>query len=94
MVLRAVVSQRLVPTLDGGLAPVFEVMTVTSAVQNLIREGKTYQLDNVIYTGSAEQTMLSMDNELLRLCRDKRIARETAILYAVNPDALRKRLPM
>ena len=56
--------------------------------------GKTYQLDNVIYTGSAEQTMLSMDNELLRLCRDKRIARETAILYAVNPDALRKRLPM
>ena len=94
MVLRAVVSQRLVPTLDGGLAPVFEVMTVTSAVQNLIREGKTYQLDNVIYTGSAEQTMLSMDNELLRLCRDKRIAGETAILYAVNPDALRKRLPM
>ena len=94
MVLRAVVSQRLVPTLDGGLAPVFEVMTVTSAVQNLIREGKTYQLDNVIYTGSAEQIMLSMDNELLRLCRDKRIARETAILYAVNPDALRKRLPM
>ena len=94
MVLRAVVSQRLVPTLDGGLTPVFEVMTVTSAVQNLIREGKTYQLDNVIYTGSAEQTMLSMDNELLRLCRDRRIARETAILYAVNPDALRKRLPM
>ena len=94
MVLRAVVSQRLVPTLDGGLTPVFEVMTVTSAVQNLIREGKTYQLDNVIYTGSAEQTMLSMDNELLRLCRDRRIARETAILYAVNPEALRKRLPM
>ena len=60
MVLRAVVSQRLVPTLDGGLTPVFEVMTVTSAVQNLIREGKTYQLDNVIYTGSAEPTMLSM----------------------------------
>ena len=94
MVLRAVVSQRLVPTVDGGQTPVFEVMTVNSAIQNMIRDGKTYQMDNVIYSGSAGQTMLSMDNELLRLCRQGRIARETAVLYAINPDALRKRLGM
>ena len=94
MVLRAVVSQRLVPTVDGGQTPVFEVMTVNSAIQNMIRDGKTYQMDNVIYSGSAGQTMLSMDNELLRLCRQGRIARETAVLYAINPDALRKRLAM
>ena len=94
MVLRAVVSQRLVPTVDGGQTPVFEVMTVNSAIQNMIRDGKTYQMDNVIYSGSAAQSMLSMDNELLRLCKEGRIARETAALYAVNPDALRKRLGM
>lgn len=94
MVLRAVVSQRLVPTVDGGQTPVFEVMTVNSAIQNLIRDGKTYQLDNAIYSGSAGQTMLSMDNELLRLCREGRISPENATLYAINPDALRKRLSM
>lgn len=94
MVLRAVVSQRLIPTLDGSQVPVFEVMTVNSAIQNMIRDGKTYQIDNAIYGGTAGQSMISMDGELLRLCRDKRITRDTALLYAVNPDALRKRLPM
>ena len=94
MVLRAVVSQRLIPTRDGTIVPVFEVMTIDSAIQNMIRDGKTHQIDNVIYGGSARQTMLSMDSELLRLCRDGRISRENALLYAVNPDAMRKRLPM
>lgn len=92
MVLRAVVSQRLVPTRDGSLTPVFEVMTINSAIQNMIRDGKTHQIDNVIYGGNAGQTMLSMDSELLRLFKDGRITREQALLYAVNADAMRKRL--
>lgn len=94
MVLRAVVSQRLVPTVDGGQMAVFEVMTVNSAVQNMIRDGKTYQMENVIYSGSAGQTMLSMDNELLRLYRSGRISQESALSFAVNQDALRKRLSL
>ena len=48
--------------------------------------------DNVIYGGAASQAMLSMDNELIRLAKEGRITRETAQLYAVNPDMLRKRL--
>ena len=92
MVLRAVVSQRLVPLTDGGQTPVFEVMTINSAVQNMIRDGKTHQIDNAIYSGTAAQCMLSMDNELLRLVREGKITKETAVLYAVNPDALRKRI--
>ncbi len=92
MVLRAVVSQRLVPMVDGGLAPVFEVMTITPAVQNMIRDGKTHQIDNVIYSGTADQSMLSMDNELVRLVREKKIASETALLYASNPDLMKKRI--
>ena len=92
MVLRAVVSQRLVPTVDGMQIPVFEVMTINPAIQNMIRDGKTFQIDNVIYGGAASQAMLSMDNELIRLAREGRITKEAAQLYAVNPDMLRKRL--
>lgn len=92
MVLRAVVSQRLVPTVDGAQVPVFEVMTINPAIQNMIRDGKTFQIDNVIYGGAASQAMLSMDNELIRLAKEGRITKEAAQLYAVNPDMLRKRL--
>ncbi|MCI5955699.1 MAG: PilT/PilU family type 4a pilus ATPase [Clostridiales bacterium] len=91
-VLQGVVSQRLVPTKNGGLAPVFEVMTVTPAIQNMIREGKTYQIDNVIYGGTMGQTMMSMDNELIRLCKAGEITRETAVLYANNQEMMKKRI--
>ena len=91
MVLKAVVSQRLVPTLDGKREPVFEVMTVNAAIQNMIRDGRTHQIDNVIYGGS-DRSMLSMDSELQRLVREKRISRDTALLYAANPEMLAKRI--
>ena len=91
MVLKAVVSQRLVPTVDGGRVPVFEVMTVNPAIQNMIRDGRTHQIDNVIYGGS-DKTMLSMDSELQRLVRAGKITREIALLYAANPDTLSKRI--
>ncbi len=91
MVLKAVVSQRLVPTTDGGRAPVFEVMTVNAAIQNMIRDGRTHQIDNVIF-GGTDRTMLSMDAELQRLVREGRIARDVALLHAANPDTLAKRI--
>ena len=91
MVLKAVVSQRLVPTVDGKREAVFEVMTVNPAIQNMIRDGRTHQIDNVIYGGS-DRNMLSMDGELQRLVRQGRITRETALLYAANPETLAKRI--
>ena len=91
MVLRAVVSQRLVPKKDGGQVAVFEVMTVNPAIQNLIRDGRTHQIDNAIF-GGAGQGMLSMDAELQKLFRAGAITRETALLYAVSPETLVKRL--
>ena len=91
MVLKAVVSQRLVPTVDGSRIPVFEVMTVNPAIQNMIRDGRTHQIDNVIYAGS-DRNMMSMDNELQRLVREKRITRETALMYAANPETMMKRI--
>ena len=88
MVLRAVVSQRLILTKDGTLHPVFEVMCVNPAIQNLIREGKTHQLDNAIFGGGAD--MLSMDTELARLLRDGKIDREQAQLLAIHPETVER----
>lgn len=91
MVLRAVVSQRLLPTVDGSLEPVFEIMIVNPAIQNMIREGKIHQMDNVIYSGG-EAGMQTMDNDILRLYKAGRITKETALTYAVNPELLGRKL--
>lgn len=90
MVLSAVVSQQLVRTEAGGLVPVFEVMSATPAVRNMIRENKIHQIDGVIYS-SAEDHMISMDSSLLRLVKDGVISKETALQYATNPDMLARR---
>lgn len=91
MVLQAVVSQQLIPTVSGGLVPAFEVMVVNSAIANMIRENKVQQLQNVIYAGAAEG-MLSMDSSILHLYQNGVITRENALLYALNPDMLGKRM--
>ncbi|MBQ8159312.1 MAG: PilT/PilU family type 4a pilus ATPase [Clostridia bacterium] len=91
MILKAVVSQRLVPTVDGHQTAVFEVMTVNAAIQNLIRDGRTHQIDNAIFAGN-NQEMLSMDNELARLCKAGRITRDVALSFAMNPETLQRRI--
>ena len=92
LVLRAVVSQHLVPTVDGEAAPVFEVMTVNPAIQNMIRDGRTHMIENAIFSGNERQGMMSMDNELQRLVRSGRITKDTALSYAANPEMLAKRI--
>ena len=91
MVLQAVVSQRLLQTVDGVRIPVFEVMTANPAIQNMIRDGRTQQMDNAIMNEHGKK-MLSMDRELERLFRAGRIDKQTALIHATNPDALSKRL--
>ena len=91
MVLRAVVSQQLLPTVDGELEPAFEIMLNNSAIQNMIRDGKAHQMDNVIFSG-AEEGMRSMDGEIFRLYAEHRITKETALLFAANPDQLKKKI--
>ena len=89
MALRAVISQQLVPTTDGGQLPVFGMLTVTPAVQNLIREGRTHQMDNAVFAGGTD---LSMDAALRSLYREGRITMETALLYASSPETMERRL--
>ena len=91
MVLQAVVSQQLVPTQDGSLVPAFEIMIVNSAIRNMIRESKVHQIDNAIFSGSGEG-MVSMDTSLCHLYKQGKISKDDALIYAVNPDSLEKKL--
>ncbi len=91
MVLEGVVSQQLVPTVDGALAPAFEVMAVNSAIRNMIRESKGHQIDNVISQGAAEG-MVTMDQSLLRLVQSGRVSREEALRHSINSEWMQKRL--
>ena len=91
MVLDAVICQQLVPTLDGGERPVFEIMFLNNAIRNMIRESKTHQIDGIIAT-SQEEGMISMDNSLLALYRQNVISKDTAIIYSSNTELMEKKL--
>ena len=91
MTLNAVISQQLVPTVDGGIAPAFEIMTVNTAIRNLIRESKTHQIDGMIYS-SAKEDLMSMDSSLLNLYHAGRISKDTALTYSTNPDMMVRKL--
>ena len=90
-VLQAVVSQKLVPSVSGEMVPAFEIMVLTPAIRNLIREGKVHQIDGIIYTSAAEN-MIAMDSSILDLYKKGIIDRHTAISEAVNPEIMEKRL--
>ncbi len=91
MTLNAVVSQQLVPTADGGVIPAFEIMTVTPAIRNMIRDNKVHQIDGLIYS-SMKEDMISMDGSLLNLYKAGTISQDTALKYASNPEMLGKKL--
>lgn len=87
--LEGVIYQTLVPSSDGsGRVAALEVMLATSAIRNLIREGKTYQLMNAIQTGS-EYGMQTLDQALLDLCRRGLISRQEALARSVNSEELK-----
>ena len=91
-VLQGVISQQLIETLDGkGRVAALEIMTITSAIQNLIREGKTYQIESAIQTG-AKFGMKTMDSAIVDLYKNMMISEESAYEYAVDKDNIKKLL--
>lgn len=90
MVLDAIVSQQLVPTVDGEVVPAFEIMVTNTAIRNLIREEKTHQIDSVIAAGGSEG-MRTMDQSLFDLVKSGRVAKEMALQYSIHQEALKKR---
>ncbi len=93
MILQTVISQQLVPDVNGKQIPVFEIMQVNNAVRNMIRESKAHQLDALIAASSGEG-MVSMDTGLLDLVKQKRISKEVALHYAADAERMEKRLAL
>ncbi|MFH1030512.1 MAG: PilT/PilU family type 4a pilus ATPase [bacterium] len=87
MTLAGVVSQRLLPKINGGRIAAREVLINTPAVSNMIRENKIAQIGTVIQT-SADEGMQSLDQDIKRLYKEEILAKEVAQSYMINPDSL------
>ncbi len=88
-VLHTVVSQQLLPGVNGELVVAYEVMHMNSAIRSMIRENKNYQIDNVIATG-AKEGMISMDQSILALYRAGKISKDVALEYADRPEQMQR----
>ena len=90
-VLKTVVSQQLLPDVHGGMIPACEIMQASSAVRSMIRDNKTYQIDNAIASG-AKDGMISMDQAVVELYRAGKITKETALHYCDRPGQVGRQL--
>ena len=94
MVLEAVISQQLVPAINRHKrVGAFEVMLMTTAIKNLIRENKTFQIDSMIQT-SKKMGMITMDDALLDLVMRGDITPEMALNFAQDSAALERKISM
>ncbi|MEY2641057.1 MAG: hypothetical protein RL150_450 [Candidatus Parcubacteria bacterium] len=84
-------SQRLIPRISGGQIPAYELLINTNAVQNLIREKRTHEIDTVIETGM-EHGMIDMNRSLAELVRRGEITVENAYLHSFRPNVLERLL--
>lgn len=85
--LSGIFSQRLIPRISGGLIPAYELLIANTAVENLIRDKRTHEIDTVIET-SSDAGMIGMNRCLSDLVRRGEITVENAYLYSFNPKAL------
>lgn len=91
MVLHTVVSQQLLPDVNGELIPAYEIMHMDNAIRNMIRDNKNHQINNAIAAGGANG-MITMDQYLLEMYQKKQITKETVLEYADSPEQLVRRL--
>ncbi|MFV2066404.1 MAG: type IV pilus twitching motility protein PilT [Pirellulales bacterium] len=86
-----VISQTLLPRIGGGRVAAFEILIVTSAIANLIRENKTFRIASAIQTG-ARHGMQLLDDHLFRLWRDEKVVKHEVLIKAHSPDELASRI--
>ncbi len=91
LVLNCIVSQQLIPKIGGGMVPAVEIMKITPAVSNMIRDSKNYQIDNVIQT-SGPLGMISMDQYIVDLYKKGQITDESALMFAMNLEQVQRRI--
>ncbi|MEA4849365.1 MAG: type IV pilus twitching motility protein PilT [Clostridiaceae bacterium] len=88
-VIQAAISQQLLPKADGsGRVCAFEVMVATAAIRNLIREGKTHQVDTAVQTGS-KYGMQTFDSSMVNLYRKGLLSKDILMTRSINPDMIK-----
>ncbi|MDD5793231.1 type IV pilus twitching motility protein PilT [Clostridium sp. HCP1S3_B4] len=93
-VLQGIISQQLIQKVDGsGRVAALEIMTITPGIQNLIREGKSHQIESSIQTG-AKYGMKTMDMALADLYKSMIISKESAFDYCVDQEILGRMIGM
>ena len=90
-VLKAVVSQQLLPGMDGNLIPVFEILYADKVTRPLICQGKSKQLSEMLAAGNLKN-ILSLDESIFALYQSKKIGRETALKYAENSELMKRKM--
>lgn len=91
-VLEAIISQQLIPRADGrGRVAAFEVLHANNAIRNLIREGKSHQIANIMQT-NRKLGMITMDEAIVQLVREGKINRQMAVAFAQEPDAMESKI--
>lgn len=91
--LSGVVAQRLLPSASGGLVAAYEVLIATNAVRNLVREGKTRQIRNVITTSQSDG-MMTLEMSMNRLVAHGIVEYDDAVLRALHPAEIERPLAM
>jgi len=86
--LEGIVTQQLLPSVDGGLVPACEILFVTPAIRNLIREGNTHQIGVLLETGS-KFGMQSMDQAVLNLYKAGKISNSVLVSRISDPDKIK-----
>lgn len=89
LTLKGVISQQLVPGVDGKLVPVFEIMRTNIAISNMIRDAHIHQITSAMV---ADPEMITMDASLVELVKTGKITKDTALEYAMNVNWLKRKL--
>ena len=84
-------SQALLPKIGGGRVAAYEILVVTPAIANLIRENKTFRINSAIQTG-AKHGMQLLDDALFKLWKEEKCVIEDVLSRSANPDDLAKRI--
>ncbi len=90
--LKAVISQALLPKINGGRVAAWEIMINNDAIANLIREGKVHQIYSTMQLGQNQTGMQTQTQDLIKLIKNGIVDIDVALKFAYYPDELKKQL--
>lgn len=88
MCMRASIFQQLLPSVDGGLLPVFEILRMNNRMRDFLREGNFTEMERRVAMEEGD-SLWSMDQSILRLYKKRMISKNVAVRYAIHPDQMR-----